>query len=79
MTQAEQLAAFVVRASYEDISDEARQQLKLRVLDSIACAIGALEGEPLGMIRAQIQDFGGAELCTLIGGGRTAPTGRVLQ
>lgn len=73
MTQAEQLAAFVVRASYEDISDEARQQLKLRVLDSIACAIGALEGEPLGMIRAQIQDFGGAELCTLIGGGRTAP------
>ena len=37
MTQAEQLTAFVVRASYDDLSEAARQQLKIRVLDSVGC------------------------------------------
>jgi 2-methylcitrate dehydratase len=73
MTMVEQLAAFVVRAKYEDMSEAARQQTKVRVLDALGCAIGALEGEPVKMIRAQNADFGGNPLCTLIGGGRTAP------
>jgi len=73
MTMVEELAAFVVRASYEDLSAEARQQLKVRVLDSLACALGALEGEPIAYVRAQLDDFGGNPRCTLIGGGRTAP------
>ncbi len=51
----------------------ARQQLKIRVLDAFGCAIGALEGEPIRLIRAQVEEFGGAGRCTLIGGGRTAP------
>lgn len=67
------MAAFVVRASYDDLSEAARQQLKIRVLDSLGCAIGALDGEPLRLIREQIEDFGGAGHCTLIGGGRAAP------
>src|SRR6266849_1306597 len=73
MTQVEQLAAFVVRTRYEDLSQEARQQLKIRVLDALGCAIGALEGPPIGMLRAQLEDFGGKPLATLIGGGKTAP------
>ena len=73
MTQVEQLAAFVVRKSYEDLSEEARQQLKIRILDALGCAIGALEGPPIKMLRAQLEDFGGNPLATLIGGGRTAP------
>ncbi len=73
MTQVEQLAAFVVRIRYEDLSQEARQQLKIRVLDALGCAIGALEGPPIGMLRAQLEDFGGKPLVTLIGGGKTAP------
>jgi 2-methylcitrate dehydratase len=73
MTMAEDLARFVVRASYEDLSEAARQQLKLRILDSVGCAIGALAGEPLTLLRAHLQDFGGAPRCTLIGGGQTAP------
>ena len=72
-TSVEQLAAFVGRASYDSLSEAARQQLKIRVLDALGCAIGALDGEPIRMIRAQVQDFGGAGRCTLIGGGRTAP------
>lgn len=73
MTQAEQLAAFVVRSSFESISEAARQQLKIRVLDALGCAIGALDSEPIRLIRAQTEDFGGAGRCTLIGGGQTAP------
>ncbi|TMF45430.1 MAG: MmgE/PrpD family protein [Chloroflexi bacterium] len=73
MTQVEQLAAFVVRKTYEDLSEEARHQLKIRVLDALGCAIGALEGPPIKMLRAQLEDFGGNPLATLIGGGKTAP------
>ena len=73
MTQAEQLAAFVVRASYEDLSEEARRQFKVRILDGLGCAVGALKGEPIRMIRRQVEEFDGARHCTLIGGGRAAP------
>ena len=73
MTQAEQLAAFVVRASYDDLSGEALHQLKIRILDGLGCAVGALKGEPLGLIKDQIEAFDGARHCTLIGGGKAAP------
>ena len=73
MTQAEQLAEFVVQASYDDIPDNARQMLKYCVLDALGCAIGALDGEPIRIIRAQIEDFGGVERCTMIGGLQTSP------
>jgi 2-methylcitrate dehydratase len=73
MTLVEQLAAFVVRITYEDLSEEACRQLKIRVVDALGCAIGAVEGPPLKMLRAQLEDFGGKPLVTLIGGGKTAP------
>jgi 2-methylcitrate dehydratase len=73
MTQVERLAEFVTRASYEHLSEEARRELKVRVLDSLGCAIGALEGKPVRMIREQTAEFGGDPLVTLIGGRRTAP------
>ncbi len=73
MTRAEQLASFVIQKSYNDISEAARQDLKVRVLDSLGCAIGALDEQPVRIIRAHVEDFGGSEQSTLIGGGRTAP------
>jgi len=73
MTVSQELASFVVKASYEDLSEAARLQLKIRVLDSLGCAIGALGGKPILFLRKQLEDFGGNEHCTLIGGGRTAP------
>jgi 2-methylcitrate dehydratase len=73
MTQAEQLASFVVRASYDDLSEAARHQLKIRILDSLGCAIGALKAEPIRLLKEQVEEFDGAEFCTLIGGGKTAP------
>ncbi len=73
MTQVEQLATFVVHTKYEDLSDQARQQLKIRILDALGCAFGAFEGPPIKMLQAQLDDFGGKPLVTLIGGGKTAP------
>jgi 2-methylcitrate dehydratase len=73
MTKAEQLGAFVVGARYEDIPGEVVDQLKIRILDSLGCAIGALEGEPIRLIREYLRDLGGLEHCTLIGSGKTSP------
>jgi len=73
MTVSEQLAAFVVRASFDDLSVESRRQLKIRVLDALGCAIGALTGEPILRIQAHVDEFGGPGRSTLIGGGTTAP------
>jgi 2-methylcitrate dehydratase len=73
MTQVQELARFVERTSYEDLSQEAVRELKVRILDALGCAIGALEGQPVRRIREQTAEFGGNPLATLIGGGRTAP------
>src|SRR5438093_558403 len=73
MTIAERLARFAARASYDDLSEAAREQLKIRVLDALACAIGALDGEPVRLVRAQVEEFDGAGPCSLIGGGHAAP------
>ncbi len=73
MTLAQDLSQFVVGASFKDLSKEAKRQLKIRVMDSLGCAIGALEGDPVRMLRKHIEDFGGKGHCTLFGGGKTAP------
>ncbi len=68
-----ELAEFVVGRSFDDLSEAAVRELKVRVLDSLGCAIGALDGEPIRMLREHLADFGGAPRTTLIAGGRTAP------
>ena len=73
MTIAERLAGFAARASYDDLSAEAREQLRIRVLDSLACAIGALEGDPVRLVRAQVEEFDDSGRSSLIGGGTAAP------
>src|SRR3970282_2578674 len=73
MTHVEQLSAFVARVSSADLSPAAVEQLKIRVLDSLGCAIGAVEGEPVRLIRAHVEECDGAPRCTLIGGGAAPP------
>ena len=72
-SRSEQMAAFVERAAWSDISPAARSALKIRVLDSLGCALGAVNGPPIRVIRENIEEFGGNPLCTLIGGGKTSP------
>lgn len=73
MTDVERLAAYVVRASYDDLSEAARRHLKIRVLDALGCAIGALGEEPIRAIQTLVDEFGGSGHCTLIGAAQTAP------
>lgn len=73
MTEVQKLADFVVSRDFSELSEAAVKALKIRLLDSIGCAVGALEGKPIKMIKEQIDDFGGSPLSGLIGGGNTAP------
>jgi 2-methylcitrate dehydratase len=73
MAMVNEMASFVAAAGFDQLSMAARTQAKIRVLDALGCAIGALDAGPMAMIAAQNADFGGNPRCTLIGGGRTAP------
>jgi 2-methylcitrate dehydratase len=74
MTAVERIAEFALRARWEMLSEEARQALKIRVLDSLGCAMGALADEPPRRVRAAVEELdeaGGP--CALLGGGSAAP------
>lgn len=73
MTQAQSLAAFATSAQLAMLSPEALDTLKVRVLDSLGCAIGALDAEPVGMLRRHLDDLGGTPRSTLVGGDATSP------
>jgi 2-methylcitrate dehydratase len=73
LTKVEQLAKFVVKASYESLSDQVRDLLKIRILDAVGCAIGSFGAPTIESISQYVQHFGGAPRCSLIGGGKTAP------
>lgn len=73
MTEVQQLARFVTGVGPDALSAEALTQLKIRVLDTIGVAIGALDAEPLVAIRGLTDSLGGNGDATLIGGGTSAP------
>jgi 2-methylcitrate dehydratase len=73
MAMLDELAAFVVAADYSQLSKNAQLQSKIRVLDALGCAFGALDAPVIQALSAQTQDFGGSTICTLVGGGKTAP------
>jgi 2-methylcitrate dehydratase len=67
------IAKFALRSKFPDFTEEILDRLKLHLLDSIGCALGAFEGKPVRQLREQIEEFGGKPICTMIGGGKTAP------
>lgn len=73
MTHVEQIAAFVEQASFERLAAPVREQLKIRVLDSLGCAIGALSGGPPQSIREYVEELDRGGKCTLIGGVHVRP------
>jgi len=73
LTCVEELAGFVHASTFEEMSGLAVEQLKIRVLDALGCGIGALQSQPVKAMRKLESEFGGSSLCTLIGGGKTAP------
>jgi 2-methylcitrate dehydratase len=68
----DQLADFAVSADQSDLSGQVLPTLKRNVLDSIACALGALDGELIPAIRAHAEQFSSRPTATFIGGGRAS-------
>jgi 2-methylcitrate dehydratase len=66
------LADFVVAAEPAHLPDEALMLLRRNVLDSIGCAIAALDGETVRLVRDQVEFVGGQPRASLIGGGRSS-------
>jgi 2-methylcitrate dehydratase len=68
----DQLAGFVVGAEPADLDGRPRALLKRNVLDSVACAIGSLDGELIATIREHTDQFSGSPTATFVGGGRAS-------
>src|SRR5436305_526575 len=66
------LAGWAASRQFSDIPADKLPYLKTLVLDTLGCAIGALDGEPIIPIRELTAELGGAAQCTPIGGRRTA-------
>ena len=73
MTMVEDLSEFVVTRTFDDLSGAAVHALKVRMLDAVGCALGALDGGPVRALRDHLVDFGGRPWCTTIAGPKTAP------
>jgi 2-methylcitrate dehydratase len=73
MTSVEKLAGFVVGVTHDDLSEDVRLQLKIRILDALGCAIGALGSPIAAQLRAHTEELGIDGRCSLIGGARSAP------
>ena len=58
MSEVQDLAAFVDRVQLGDLSERALEQLKIRVLDTIGVAIGALTASPIVAIGALTKQLG---------------------
>ena len=66
------LADFVVAAEPAHLPDDALMLLRRNVLDSVGCAIAALDGETVRAVRDQVESVGGHPRASLIGGGRSS-------
>jgi 2-methylcitrate dehydratase len=65
----ERIGVFASAAQPEHLTAEIRQLFKRNILDSIGCAIAAVAGPPLRLLRDQIEEYRAPGRCTLIGGG----------
>lgn len=68
----DELADFVVGAQPADLTGLPRALMKRNILDSIACAVGSLDGDLVATIRDHTRQFSGAPTATLVGGGRAS-------
>ncbi len=68
----DKLGEFVVNAAARDLSERSLATLKRNVLDSIACAVGSLDGEVIPALRAHAEQFSGHPTATFVGGGRAS-------
>lgn len=58
---------------FSDLSQQEIAALKIRILDSLGCAYGALGADVIRRIHEQVVEFGFGGHCKLIGGDRSSP------
>ena len=73
MSTCEQIAQYVARAEWGQLSWEARDKLRQHLLDAIGCALGALNAGPIAAIRAEERSVSCSGPCSLIRGGASSP------
>src|SRR5580700_10045281 len=69
----ERIGTFAAAVRPEHLTTDIRQLFKRNILDGIGCAIAAIAGRSLRMLREQIEEYRAPGRCTLIGGGKTSP------
>jgi len=72
-TLAEQLAGLSVGLKFEDLPAPVVHEVKRRIIDSIACALGAWNAEPCGIAREAASTFSAKRGATLLGTRHQAP------
>jgi len=80
MTFIEDLASFAAAADAVDMDAADREALKVRILDAVGCALGALGADVPVKVRRAVDGLdGGRGACTLVGGGHAAPDHAALH
>lgn len=67
MTTAEEMAEFAVSTSFDDLSEEVVDATKKRVLDSVAIATGAIDEEPVEILRKTVNELNQAGTTSIWG------------
>jgi 2-methylcitrate dehydratase len=67
-TMACKMAHFISHASEVILTAEVLETLKIRLLDALGCALGAIDAPPVRMVAKYVQEAGGNPLCSVIGG-----------
>lgn len=79
MTTTAELADFALAIQYADLSEDVRNELKKRVLDSVGIAIGALDAPTIRHVRDTVTEFESDGPCRLWGTNRFAsPVGGAM-
>jgi len=73
ITIGESMARFVVRSSWQRMTERTKDTLKMCIVDALGCGIAAQDLDSIHSLRAHVEHFGGKPVATLIGGGQTAP------
>ena len=53
----QRIAAFAVAARPEHLTNDSRRLFKRNILDSLGCAIAALQGQPFQALREQFEEY----------------------
>lgn len=72
MTTTAELADFALSVTYDDLSDDVREEVKKRVLDSIGIAVGALGADTIDIVRETSVEMEADGPCRLWGSDLTA-------